>query len=191
MYEWEIIKDLNDSQIIDLNYQKKSIPYQIISTQENKNCNFDAKIMVNCGVSSPHDGRSGNSVGILEIKTYHMRYDSPFFKLFSLQLCKIHFAKLGVPYMLILKCKCGTMLMYQYKKSHYKKFMIALSHYKHYCYGETTDSDEMFFWIPKDEFKVINQINRPKFKLKSLEHLPVIEKGIYEYIQRIRDTKSI
>jgi len=188
MYEWEIIKDLNDSQIIDINYQKKSIPYQIVSTQENKNCNFDAKIIVNCGVSSPHDGRSGNSVGILEIKTYHMRYDSPFFKLFSLQLCKIHFAKLDVPYMLILKCKCGTMLMYQYKKSHYKKFMIAQAQgYKHYCNGETTDSDEMFFWIPKDEFSVISQIKRPKFKLKSLEHLQIIEKGIHEYIPRIRD----
>jgi hypothetical protein len=180
MYEWEIIKDLNDSQIIDLNYQKKSIPYQIVGTQENKNCNFDAKILVN-----------GNTIGILEIKTYHMRYDSPFFKLFSLQLCKIHFAKLDVPYMLILKCKCGTMLMYQYKKSHYKKFMIALSHYKHYCNGETTDSDEMFFWIPKDEFSVISQIKRPKFKLKSLEHLPIIEKGVYDYIPRIRDSNTV
>ena len=180
MYEEKIIKDLNDSQIIDVYHKKKSIPYQIVSTQENKNCNFDARILVN-----------GNSVAILEIKTYHMRYDSPFFKLFSLQLCKIHFAKLGVPYMLIVKCKCGTMIMYQYKKSHYKQFMIALSHYKHYSYGETTDSDELFFWIPKDEFKVISQIKRPKFKLKNLDHLPIIEKGIYEYIQRIRDSKSI
>jgi len=177
MYEQQIIDDLNDLQSIDIQHQKMSVPYQFVSTHlANKNCNFDAKLLIN-----------GNSVGILEIKTYHMRYDNPFFKLFSLQLCKIHFAKQGVPYMLIVKCKCGTMLMYQYKKSHLKNFMICLSHYKHYRYGETTDSDELFFWIPKEDFKVIQQTNRPKFQLKSLEHLQMIDKGVEEYIHRIRE----
>jgi len=176
MYEEKIIKDLNDSQIIDIQHDKKSVAYQIVGTQENKNCNFDARILVN-----------GNSVAILEIKTYHMRYDSPFFKLFSLQLCKIHFAKLNVPFLLIVECKCGTLIMYQYKSSHLKKYMIGQAQgYKHYYPdGRIEDSDELFFFVPKSDFKVIGQKKRPTFKLKSLEHLPMIENGVNAKICRI------
>jgi hypothetical protein len=177
MYEEKIIKDLNDSQIIDVQHDKKSVPYEIVGTQlANKNCNFDAKIMVN-----------GNSVGILEIKTYHMKYDNKFFNYFTLQLCKIHFAKLGVPYMLIVECKCGTLMMYQYKSSHLKKYMIEqVQGYKHYYPdGRIEDSDELFFFVPKTDFKIIGQKIRPIFKLKSLGHLPMIENGVNTKIKRI------
>jgi hypothetical protein len=183
MYEDKIIKDLNESQIIDIQHNKKSVPYQIVGTQlANKNCNFDAKIMVN-----------GNSVGILEIKTFHMKYDNKFFNYFTLQLCKLHFPKLDVPFLLIVECKCGTLMMYQYKPSHLKKFTIGQAQgYKHYYPdGRIEDSDELFFFVPKTDFKLIGQKKRPTFKLKSLEHLPMIDKGVNAKINRILDTKSI
>lgn len=177
MYEEKIIKDLNDSQIIDIQHDKKSVQYQIVGTQlANKNCNFDAKILVN-----------GNTVGILEIKTFHMKYDNKFFNYFTLQLCKLHFPKLNVPFLLIVECKCGTLMMYQYKSSHLKKYMIGQAQgYKHYYPdGRIEDSDELFFFVPKTDFKVIGQKKRPIFKLKSLEHLPMIENGVNAKICRI------
>jgi hypothetical protein len=90
MYEEKIIKDLNESQIIHIQHNKKSVPYQIVGTQlANKNCNFDANLF-NPLVESNLEkfdalDQSGQKI---EIKKYNSTdvvgkwtlYSEPFFK---------------------------------------------------------------------------------------------------------------
>jgi hypothetical protein len=145
----------------------------LISTSNiNRYCNFDAVIS--------HGNRY---LGVIEVKPYHKTYDQLI--IFPLQLCKLHLAKKGVPFMLAIKCRCGTILMYKFKRSHLKKFEI--SEVAGYMHGEV-DSDELFFIIPKSYFQVLRDTSSHfvKFRVQD-DHRPIIENALMERVPVIRN----
>jgi len=159
-------------------YNSLRVNYTVKSTYNlNKSCNFDGIIT-----------HKNKYLGTCEFKPYHISYEK--LKQFPLQLCKIHLAKLGVPFFLLVKCKCGTILYYKFKKSHLKKFEICETFgYKYLDINKGyVDSSEMFFHIPKDCFKVLKKdetIFLQKFYIDDTEHKQIIEDSIMKNIPRI------
>jgi hypothetical protein len=159
-------------------YNSLRVNYTVKSTYNlNKSCNFDGIIT-----------HKNKYLGTCEFKPYHISYEK--LKQFPLQLCKIHLAKLGVPFFLLVKCKCGTILYYKFKKSHLKKFEICETFgYKYLDINKGyVDSNEMFFHIPKDCFKVLKKdetIFLQKFYIDDIDHKQIIEDSIMKNIPRI------
>jgi hypothetical protein len=154
-------------------YNSERMKCSITSTASmNRYCNFDAIIT-----------HKNKYLGVIEVKTISM----PFSKLkqFALQLCKLHLAKQNVPFMLIVKCSCGTVLMYRYKKSH-SNFLVAEC--GNYTHGDVA-SDELFFWIPIEKFKILKSdgiFHLQKFYIKNKDHYQVIDETIMKKIPVIR-----
>jgi hypothetical protein len=137
----------------------------------NKYCNFDAIIT-----------HKNKYLGVIEVKTISLPYEK--IKLFAFQLCKLHMTKQNVPLMLIVRCSCGTVLMYRYKKTH--NFMIAEC--GNYTHGNVA-SDELFFWIPIEKFKILKSngvFHMQKFYIKNKDHHQAITDTIMKKIPVIR-----
>lgn len=167
--ELSVIDELNENCPIYF-YHTGRLKCQIVSTHINFYCNFDG-IIVN----------RGRNIGIVEIKHFHLSFDKLYH--FPLQLCKLHLAKKGVPFILILVLRCGTILMYKYKKSHrfYEGFVDG---YKH----GTEESDELFFFIKKENFVVLKKENTYQLQKCHIStgNNELINDSIMERIQRIR-----
>jgi hypothetical protein len=170
-FEKEIISKLNTDCPLFF-YHSERISCQILSTNSmNRYCNFDGIIT-----------NKNKYLGIVEIKKYHIDYKDLYH--FPLQLCKLHLPKQGVPFLLIIKCRCGTVLMYRWKKSH----KCAIGQCAGYRHDSGVDSDELFFFIEKNKFKILKDVhwNLQKFYIPNKCHKNIIDESIMLKIDRIR-----
>lgn len=171
-FENECFKLINQDHAIYF-YNSLRMGCSIKSTQNaNPSCNFDGIIT-----------HKNKYLGTCEFKNFHMPHNQ--FTLFPLQLSKIHLAKQGVPFFLLVKCSCGTILYYRFKKAHLKRFeMCKAWGYKY----KNQDSDELFFHIPRENFKILKKdetIFLQKFYIDSKCHKQIIDDTIMKRIPKV------